>query len=389
MNFDTTLQTAKRATVGRSALGWVALACLILNGAFWGMLMLDILAPSAILSPQTLQAGLAIVAFALILPLFWSMLLPSSPAGRLLQKQTWATPGYVATSAAACFLTWMAGTWLRLWWQAQPGAVEAGQDLFLTITSLIAGVLVPALAWCVTTPEQWIAAIEQARHVKRIEHAMKMEEAAMRAAYARAVSLLHADLTNLTIEQRRELAGILGGFARMQQHSLVQIASSWKDMYGVECQLATIPDQQLLDGYSQVAGLLTEGAEAMSSSVAYAADVRSLPEPTERVIDRYPTATDRPTAPHQDTVNHVRSVPTDRPARPAGGPLVGRATELPSDRALPVARRALSGAWRRRDLEEALSISKTQALEYITAWCVSGELTRLTEPKDHYEWRGQ
>src|SRR5262245_16126547 len=233
MNLDTAYQTARRATVGKSMLGWAAFTCLILNGAFWASLMLDMLAPPSIFSPQSLQAALSTVAFALILPLFWSMLLPSSPAGRLRQRQQWATPGYVATTAAAGFLTWLAGTWLRAWWAAQPNVVDAGADYLLMICSLIAGILVPALAWCVTTPEQWIAAIEQARHVKRIEHAMRMEEAAMKAAYARGVALLHADLTNLTIEQRRELAGILGGFARMQQQAMGQIAASWKDMYGV------------------------------------------------------------------------------------------------------------------------------------------------------------
>jgi hypothetical protein len=390
MNFDTTLQTAKRATVGKSALGWVALACLILNGAFWGMLMLDLLAPASLISPQALQAGLAIVAFALILPLFWSMLLPSSPAGRLLQRQQWATPGYVATSAAACFLTWMAGTWLRLWWQAQPGAVEAHQDLFLTITSLIAGVLVPALAWCVTTPEQWIAAIEQARHVKRIEHAMKMEEAAMRAAYARAVSLLHADLTNLTIEQRRELAGILGGFARMQQQSMQQIAASWKDMYGVECQLATIPDQQLLDGYQQIAGMLAEGGNAMAISASYAADVRALGESAERAAEAVAV---RPLGSRPDRAEAVR--PNDavqvneHVQRTSSGPAADHRTtdRPPHPQAFDAAWRALSGAWTRQALQEALDVSKTQAHTYIRAWLGSGHLNRLTEPQDHYAWR--
>ena len=62
MNLDSSLQTARRATAGRSVLGWVALACLILNSAFWGSLMLDLLAPAKLLSPQTIQAGLSIAA---------------------------------------------------------------------------------------------------------------------------------------------------------------------------------------------------------------------------------------------------------------------------------------------------------------------------------------
>jgi hypothetical protein len=270
MSAQSTLQTVKRATVGKSVLAWTALLCLILNAAFWATLLFDLLAPPSPLSPQAIQAALGTVAFALILPLFWSMLLPSSPAGRLLQKQTWATPGYVATSGAAVFLTWLAGTWLRVWWSAQPNVTDANADLLLTISSLIAGVLVPALSWCVMTPEQWIAQIEQARHVKLLEHTMKMEEATMRATYARGVALLNAGLSDLTIEQKRELAGILGGFARTQQLAMRQIAASWKDMYGVEAQLGVIPDQQLLENYQQVAGLLTEGGDTFGASAKYA-----------------------------------------------------------------------------------------------------------------------
>lgn len=369
MNLDSTLQTARRATVGKSVLGWVALACLILNAAFWGSLMLGLLAPPTILSPQSLQAGLSTVAFALILPLFWSMLLPSSPAGRLLQKQTWATPGYVATTAAAGFLTYLAGTWLRAWWSAQPNVADAGADMLLTVSSLIAGILVPALAWCVTTPEQFIAALEQARAVKRIEHAMRMEEAAMRAAYARGVALLNADLMNLSIEQRRELAGILGGFARMQQHAMKQIAASWKDMYGVEAVLPSTPDQQLLESYQTVAGLLTEGGDALGTSAKYAMTVSSSPALASAEWDAPRDAGTIPLGRRDDT-----------PSVPA------RAHGTPHREAYEKARPILDGAWKRLDLEEALSISRSQAHRYLADWQEARAVRSVEHPKDHYTW---
>lgn len=367
---ETTAKTVRRMAVGKTVLGYASFACLILNGGFWGMLMFDLLAPSRLLSPQTLQAGLAIIAFAVVLPLFWSMLLPSSPAGRLLQRQTWATPGYIATSGAAVFLTILAGSWLRLWWAAQPNIVEVRQDLFLTITSLIAGVLVPALAWCVTTPEQWVAAIEQARYVKRLEHAMALEEAAMRASYARAVSLLNADLTNLSLAQRRELAGILGTFARMQQHSLTQIASSWKSMYGVELQLTTMPEQDVIDSYKEVARLLTDGADSMQSTSTYAAALLPV----------------SPFAGVQEPLRQASQVER-------AGPLVNRSSdhersvERPYASVQAIAREHLQGAWLRRELEQVLSVSKTQAHTYITAWIDAGDVERLTDPADHYAWR--
>lgn len=361
-------QTMKRATVGTSVLGWVALICLVLNVMFWAGLMLDLLAPARIFSPQTLQAALSTAAFALILPLFWSMLLPSSPAGRLLQKQTWALPGQLAVTFGATFLTWLAFQWLRSWWAAQPNVAESGADLLLTVSSLIAGVLVPALAWCVTTPEQWAAQLEQARAVKRLEHAMKMEEAAMRASYARAVALLNADLTSLTLEQRRELGGILGAFARTQQTAMRQIAASWKDMYGVEAVLPSTPDRQLLAQYKEVTRLLTDGSEAFGDVADYAI----VPASQAHQDTEWDAARDasQPSLRRRD----------DTPSVPA------RTHETPHSDAYEQARGVLDGAWKRVDLEQALSVSRSQAHRYLNDW-QSAEVVRAVEqPRDHYVW---
>jgi hypothetical protein len=391
VTWDSSLRTARRATVGVSALGWIALLCLTAAVAFWLALFIDLLAPPQLLSPQMIQALLTVIAFSLVLPLFWSMLLPSSPAGRLLQKQQWATPGYGAVVIAAIFLTYHAWRWSYAWWQAQPNVAESGEALMLAMTSLIAAVLLPALSWRVVTPEQWIAQIEQARHVKRLEHAMQMEEASMRAMYARAVSLLHADLTNLTIEQRRELAGILGTFARVQQQSLQAIARSWHDMYGVEAQLASIPDQQLLDGYQQVANLLAEGGEAMSSSVSYATRMQALAAPpatanerqrSPQTEQRSRTAVEPPDAKTNDRERMPERSMAASP-RIANGANVSTANDI-----LAAARRALGASvWTRADLERVLSIQKTKASEYVKAWREAGALYDINDPAYHYQFR--
>jgi hypothetical protein len=373
-----TVQSVKRATVGMSVLGWVALACLTLNGAFWGTLMWGLLAPPALLSAQTLQAALAIVAFALVLPLFWSMLLPSSPAGRLLQKQTWRLPGQLAVTFAAVFLTWMAATWLRLWWGAQPNIADAGQDLFLTITSLIAGILVPALSWCVMTPEQWVAQLEQARNVKRIEHAMQMEETAMRAAYARAVSLLNADLCNLSIAQRQELASILGAFARTQQQALASIAASWNDMYGVECQLTTIPDKKLLASYEKVAGLLAGSADIMQSSADYADEVRS----------RTVVNDERRMATESQTNANVVEVANESANARIRANSYECANESANDAdVLELARRELgTTGWKRQRLIEVTGVKATKASALIKAWAVRGIIVNITGELGVYQF---
>lgn len=384
------MQMARRATTGRSVLGWVALVCLILNGAWWGTLMLDLLRPPSPLSPQAIQAALSIAAFALVLPLCWSSLLPNSPAMRLLQRQSWHLPGQMAITAAAVFLTWFAGYWTWIWWGAQPTIKESGNALFLTISSLIAGTLVPALSWAAMTPEQWIAQIEQARQVKRLEHALKMEEAAMRATYARAVALLNAGLCNLTIEQRQELGGILGGFARVQQQALIAIGQSWRDMYGVEQLSGGMPDQQIVEQYRKVVNLLGEGSEAMEETAIRA----TLPALGDRAGEETREYIARSNDRHQYATEPARRAPTARPGgpahRPTSGPVVGRpvsdrASERAHAEAYDTAYRALgSNAWRRAELEEALKVSKTQALTYIQAWLAGRDITKLDEPRDHY-----
>jgi hypothetical protein len=396
------MQTARRATVGVSALGWIALLCLIGSIGWWLSLFINLLAPPGLFSAEMIQTFLMTIAFSLVLPLFWSMLLPSSPAGRLLQKQQWATPGYVAVVAAALFLTYHAWRWSYAWWLGRPDEVAQHQALMLSVTTLITAVLLPALAWCVVTPEQWIAQIEQARQVKRIEMAMKMEEAAMRASYARAVALLNAGISTLAIEQRQELGGILGGFARAQQQALTAIGQSWKDMYGVEAIMGGTPDKQLIAQYSQVVNLLAEGNEAMDD-VAYVAQERALAAPSDRTDDHdtreyiaRSLAAHRTRAPHQDTADRA-SRPNDRTTerpndRTTSGPAADhRTTERPNDRtpyeqAFVTARRGLRGAWRRSELEHVLSVSKTQAHAYIQAWLASGDIIKLDEPRDHYSF---
>lgn len=387
------VQKARRATVGVSALGWIALACLAGSFAFWATLFFDLLAPARLWSPQMIQVLLNTVVFALVLPLFWSMLLPSSPAGRLLQKQQWATPGYAAVVAAALFLTYHSGRWLFTWQSVQPNVRDAGEAAMLTGTSLIGTVLLPALAWCVTTPEQWVAQIEQARHVRRLEHAMRMEEAAMRASYARAVALLNAGISNLTIEQRRELGGILGGFARAQQQALYAIGQSWKEMYGVESLMGGTPDPQIVEQYTQVVSLLAEGGNAMDETAILA----TLPAPVDRADEETREYIARSNDRHQYAAEPARRAPTVRPGapahRPTSGPPVGdRATGRPGDRpshdAYLAAYATLRGAWKRSELEQALSISKTQALTYIQAWLASGDIIKVDEPRDHYTFTG-
>jgi hypothetical protein len=261
--------------------------------------------------------------------------------------------------AAALFLTYFALVWLRIWWQSQPNIVETGQVVLLTLTSLIAMVFLPALSWTVVTPEQWIAQIEQGRQVRRLEHSLKLEDAAMRAWYARAVTLLNAELTNLTIEQRRELAGILGGFARIQQRAMESIADSWKEVYGIEAHLPRVPDSELLDQYRTVANILADGAESMASTTEYA--MLSGPHHTIPA-----TAPDSRQTPSTASTQSSKSVNMNT---------------------LSAAHKALGATvWDRYRLEQTLNIRKSKALDLIKEWRDAGYIQDITNPAYHYQF---
>ena len=65
---------------------------------------------------------------ALIIPLFWSILVPTTPAGQLLQKTQWATVGFWVILGAALYLTKYAYEWISIWWASQTIVHENGLD---------------------------------------------------------------------------------------------------------------------------------------------------------------------------------------------------------------------------------------------------------------------
>ena len=131
---------------------------------------------------------------ALIIPLFWSILVPTTPAGQLLQKTQWATIGFWVILGAALYLTWYAYQWASLWWFNQSIIRENNLDGPVTIFCLIGFILVPSLAWTVVTPERWLLQIHQAREVRKIERMMQLEDLSYKAMIARTRAILNAEL---------------------------------------------------------------------------------------------------------------------------------------------------------------------------------------------------
>jgi hypothetical protein len=133
----------QRATVARSALDVIALIFLGCGFAFWGVAFWQLLAPPALLSLLSIKSVVLALVYSLAAPLLWSALVPSTPAGQLLQKTQWRTFGFAAIVAAAFYLTYEAEWMIELWLGSQPGVAESGFARSLAISLSIAFILIP------------------------------------------------------------------------------------------------------------------------------------------------------------------------------------------------------------------------------------------------------
>lgn len=194
----------QRATVARSALDVIALIFLGCGFAFWGVAFWQLLGPPSLLSLLTIQTVVLALVYSLATPLLWSALVPSTPAGQLLQKTQWRTFGFAAIVGAAFYLTYQAEWMIELWLGSQPGVAEAGFARSLAISLSIAFILIPALAWTQLTPERWVQQIQQAHQVKKLEMQQRGELAIIKASLVRAETLAAIGWANLLPVEKEE-----------------------------------------------------------------------------------------------------------------------------------------------------------------------------------------
>jgi hypothetical protein len=345
---DDVYRQAKRATVGRSVLSIVATICLAASGAFWFTLYWTLLAPPALLSPQTIAAVALGLVYTLALPALAASLAPNSPAAQFLQSKQRETIGFWLMAAATLFLCWHAWTMMSFWWSAQPAVNESGQVVALSISSLIGFVLLPAASWAAVTPETWIASVRQAQEVKRIRRAEQLEDMAYKAYYARTRSILSAGLANATAAQRQEVAGFLLATARAQQRALHAVAETFKDLHGVELEIPTENDDLLARRYSQVAGYLADAADVVGA------------------IDAPPAARSENAPGAARPQPQTYTEPYHADARPHDAASSG--TTPQHDAEYTIAYRELHGSWTVRDLARVLSVAEPTARERKIAW---------------------
>lgn len=356
-----TWSEARRKATATSILDRIAVFCIGASLLFWAVLYFTLIAPPLPqIAPQTFVALALTVMSALIIPLFWSILVPTTPAGQLLQKTQWATIGFWCILGAALYMTWYAYQWIGLWWFNQTIIRENKLDGPVTIFCLIGSVLVPSLAWTVVTPERWLLQIDQARKVRKIERMMQLEDLSYKALIARTRAILNAELAGSAVSRIPELAGLLMASEKLTNQALYQVAQGYSAMYNAELRLGLESEPELEERYRSTVNYLVQAHN------------------------------DRPelTAPLPVLEQSIATPKAERKAAVGAGESSALSRLSTSTRQNYIAaRNALGdGAWMRRDLEGALSCQHGEASERIKEWKLAGLVVDVSDPKWHYRF---
>lgn len=235
----------------RSALDVVATVFLFSSIIFWFVAFYQLLAPPSLLSLISVQALVLALVYSLATPILWSTLVPSTPAGQLLQKTQWRTFGFAAIVGAAFYLSFEAEQLLEAWLYAQPTIKDANLWRQLAISMSIAFILIPALAWTQLTPERWLSQIQQAHAVKKLEMTQKGELAILKASILSAERKALKGWANLLPLEREEVFATMRGLLMATSDTQREIVRTLG--LGAELERDIMDDHEIADRLEYVA----------------------------------------------------------------------------------------------------------------------------------------
>ncbi len=354
----------RRATVARSALDIIALVFLFAGFAFWAVAFWQLLAPPQLLSLLSIQAAVLAVAFSLAAPLLLSMLVPTTPAGQLLQKTQWATVGFYVILAAAFYLTYQAEQLIEVWLYAQPGIAEVRYERRLAIVLVIAFVVVPALAWVQLTPERWVQSVQQAHAVKKLEMQHRGELAILKASILRSERLALKGWANLLPLEKEEVFHTVRGL--LQSTSDIQRDIVRTMALGADLERDIIGDQEIADQLDYVKDALD-----VLPDIAPAYPQNETQSVSAALASAHQDATPAISAP-------LRAVAS----LPQSAAVSGSSPQFAAEYA--AARAKLSGVWSTADLADVIGKSPRSALDRTTAWIAAGLVQRGDDGKGTY-----
>ena len=343
-------------TTGQEVLFLLAIAFVAGFGWWWYQAWSTLITPPSLLSTQGMFTVMISAVYALVVPLFGSMLLPNSPAGWLLQQQTWAYPGQLAVLIATIILAFFGGRTMYIWLLSQnPVLQESGMFYPAIAAALIGAYLVPALQFAYMTPTQQLIRIQQAHEIRKLK-----------IMYDGEVAVLESRLQWLAVVAAGSAAELLPA---TQQEVTATLRGLFKGQSDINRRLLRLMDVKRDAAHAM--GLMTDVdidtafdyvEDALFKTADYAAGVLPVPE---SVFSDIPHPQAAPAAP-----------PRPAPPRPAAAPAAQRGAAPRYAAELQQAQQELTGMWTPRQLGDALGKSDRTARDWIAAWEEVGVVAR-------------
>jgi hypothetical protein len=229
------------------------LAGITLGGAacYWWMVQSTLAGPSWVAGGYTLLLTVAP-------PALVSFLVPSSPAGMLLQKINARTWGHAIVLGMALYLVYYSFEIQYIWWSAQPTTVEAGLVLLQTVLGLVGFIVIPALLWSPVSTEELVEQFRQAHLVQRYKLQTDADLALLRAISIRGQELRLKGMSAMTPAERVEYAQTIQALVWGIDETLDDIALSVQHVSGAQVPLTRLQERpDITQALDQIAQTLT------------------------------------------------------------------------------------------------------------------------------------
>ena len=396
-------------TTGQELLFLLAIAFVFGFGTWWYQAWATLINPPRLLSAPGIFTVMISAVYALVLPLFLSMLLPSSPAGWLLQQQTWAYPGQIAVLVASIVLGYFGGQTMCVWLLSQgPGITETGMFGPALVAALVGAYLVPALQFAYMTPAQQLIRIQQAHEIKKLKILHGGELAVLETRLIWLKQKAAASCANLLPGEQREVLETQRALFKSIADSQRRICMTAGVSREVMASMGLLEDSEVEERMRYTEQVLIGPADAGDDLVAQIdRHIAELPE--QEVIEFQPASSSVKlerrgergaqqnalpveAPPRRDTPldqlehkiargAHQDAAPATSPPRPAPDaapprPAAPRRAPPRYAAELAQARKVLSGTWTARELGDAMSKSERTARDWIAVWEESGEVAR-------------
>lgn len=359
----------------------------------WQVVMTPIgAAPASLLSALGIFTLVLSVVYAVVVPLFWSMLLPNSPTGAYLQKQTWAYPGQLAVLVFALVLTAFGGQTMWSWLQtAAPTVFQTGMQIPAFVAALVGSVFVPSMQFAYQSPGQQMLIIQQAHEIKKLRKLHDGEIAVIEGRMIRAAVLASMAWTDMLPKDHEEAYKTIRGLHMGIADSLRRVASLQSVPADVQRALGIAEDAEIVEKMEQVQAWLEGPADHIEQAYAYV-EYRDLPDapavaPSDTPLAQLERKIIRGS--HQNAAPAIpasppRSAGEIPPPRPAAQRREARryAAEYEAMRAF--AHRSGGGVWGVGDLAVVIDKADRSARERIAAWMQEGLVARDPDSKNAY-----